>query len=120
MNPKNKSILYLEDDILIAQSFHRLLTLFFKKVVHCTNGCEGLEKYHKNKFDIIITDINMPMMNGIEFARNIRNIDKYIPIFLHSSFQEKDVDLKGINITAYLKKPLSSKDFMNFIKQCEI
>lgn len=119
MNLKNKSILYLEDDVLIAQSLIRLLSLFFKKVVHCTNGCEGIEKYHKNKFDIILSDINMPLMNGIEFVENIRNIDKNIPIFLYSSFQKKDVDLEKINITAYFEKPLSSKKFMDFIQQCE-
>lgn len=117
MKPKNKYILYLEDDLLLANSVCRILSLFFKKVVHCTNGCDGLNEYHKNKFDLILSDINMPMMNGIEFAKRIRSIDEQIPIFLHSSFQKKDVNFEGVDITDYFEKPLGLKDFRDFIQQ---
>lgn len=119
MEIKNKSILYLEDDLQIANSFSRVISLFFTKIVHCKNGYEGLDVYNKNKFDLILSDINMPIMNGLEFIKNIRKLDKKIPIFLFTSCEKKDFDFEKLEINGYLQKPLALKEFMDFIKEFE-
>lgn len=119
MEIKNKSILYLEDDLQIANSFSRVISLFFTKIVHCKNGYEGLDVYNKYKFDLILSDINMPIMNGLEFIKNIRKLDKKIPIFLVTSREKKDFDFEKLEINGYLQKPLALKEFMDFIKEFE-
>lgn len=59
----------------------------------------------------------MPVMNGIDFVKNIRKVNKEIPIFLVSSLHPKDLDFKELEINGYFQKPLPLNEFMNFIKE---
>ena len=66
------NLLYVEDDIEIAQTFMHYLSKFFKRVVHAKNGKEGLALYKNEDFAIIITDIQMPEMNGLDMSFEIK------------------------------------------------
>jgi len=110
INPylKNLTCLYVEDDELIRESFLLMIKRYFKEVFVAENGEEGLELYKKYKPDIIISDIRMPKMNGIEMAKKIKesNPDAYI-IFI-TAFSDSDY-LKAaieLGVEGYLNKPI--------------
>ena len=69
---KNYRVLYVEDDIDVGRTFAAFLENLFAEVVTAVNGKEGLERYREGAFEIVITDINMPVMNGIEMLRTIK------------------------------------------------
>ncbi|MDY0052223.1 MAG: response regulator, partial [Aliarcobacter sp.] len=107
---KNISILYVEDENDVREFTSRLLTSLLKNVYSARDGQEGLELYkeNSNNIDLIITDINMPRMNGITMCEKIREQDKEIPIVITSahndiSFLRKAID---IGISTYAMKPI--------------
>ena len=82
------TVLYVEDDIEIREELESFFSFRVKELFVAENGSEGLELYKKHQPDIVVTDINMPLMNGIEMLKHIRAIDKNTPvnssiIFLH-------------------------------------
>jgi putative two-component system response regulator len=66
------SVLYVEDDSALRQTTARLLASFFASIETAENGMEGLNKYKKGSYDLILTDINMPVMNGVKMAEQIK------------------------------------------------
>ena len=73
---KNQRVLFVEDEELAREKLGKLLGKLFKEVVLASNGLEGLEKYEKSKItnekiDLIISDINMPIMNGLEMLEKL-------------------------------------------------
>ena len=72
---KSISVLYVEDDKETREQFEDIFTLFFKEIKSTKNGQEALEIYNKKQYDIIITDLTMPLMNGIDLISEILKID---------------------------------------------
>ena len=87
---KHNSILYVEDNVDIADE----IAFFLKEKVETLwiayDGEEGLALYEKYKPDLIITDIQMPKMNGIEMIKKIRTTDSYVPIIITTAFNESE------------------------------
>ena len=106
---KNFNVLYVEDSFSVQQQTMKMLSSFFKSIEVANNGKVGLEIFEKNDFDLIITDIKMPLLDGIGFIEIIRNLDKKIPIIVLSAHDDKDYFLKSINagIDGYILKPYS-------------
>jgi len=100
-------ILIVEDD----KDLYRYAMLSLRnsgyEVVSATDGEEALEKLEENKFDLILTDIMMPKMDGFELAKSIRLIDKAIPIIFMSAKDDKVSKMFGysIGIDDYITKP---------------
>jgi DNA-binding response OmpR family regulator len=69
------SVLYVEDEQELANGVVTYLKKIFHKVEHASNGKIGLEKASKNHYDIIISDIMMPFMNGLEMSRKIKELN---------------------------------------------
>lgn len=111
---KKSKILIVEDcptmQDLIATT---LKILGISDVTKAANGNEGLMIFKENHFDLIISDLEMPVMNGYEFIEKIRQIDSKIPIIVCSANRERrDIELahsKGAD--AYIKKPFGINDF---------
>jgi len=111
---ENKKILFVEDSPTISRIIHDLLSkIGYKKIVHAENGIDALKKIKNNNFDLIITDWNMPGMDGIELVSNLRSSDEYksIPIIMAST-NKTESDIKkafdsGIN--DYIIKPFSNQ-----------
>lgn len=76
------TILVVEDDPILNEELMELLAMFFKDVFSAKNGLEGFEKFQELQPDIILSDITMPKMNGVELSSNIRKIDKEQPIVI--------------------------------------
>lgn len=112
---KNYTILYVEDDETVANVMSHILHLFCAKFYRASNGQEGLELYHQHKPDIIITDISMPIMDGIEMIRTIRQSNKHIPIMINSAFSDQHYLLESIylGVDRYTVKPIRQDEFLD-------
>ena len=110
-NFKNLSILYVEDEKMIRQNAVEYLSRICDNVLEARNGVEALEVYKKHKPDIIISDIKMPKMNGLEFAAEIRKVDKSTPIIMVTAHTETHFLLKAVELQLikYVVKPVTSK-----------
>ena len=69
------SVLYVEDDEEISEMFVNYLKKLFKKVVHKTDGLQGLNCYKEQFFDLVITDVQMPVMDGLKMSFIIKEIN---------------------------------------------
>ena len=116
---QNLKVLYVEDDVDAREITTMLLEDFFDTIIVAKNGQEGLEKFEQNSIDIIITDINMPYMNGLEMAKKIRETDVEVPIIILSAHNEEDFFLQSIQIgiNGYLLKPIDMKQLSSTIFQ---
>ena len=124
---KKLSILYVEDDEMARNQLARTLNRLFKNVILANNGFDGLEKYIKAKkegikIDLILSDVNMPKLNGLEMLEEIRKIDNNIAIIYTTARTETEFLLKAIELHAdhYVIKPIHLQDVINKIqKVCE-
>lgn len=108
---KDLTILCVEDEDGVRDSLVEYLNKRFKTVYAAFNGEDGLEKYNQDHPDIIITDIQMPVMNGLEMSRIIRETDKDIPIIIVSAFNDISYLREAIEIGvgSYVSKPVDGR-----------
>lgn len=107
---KNITVLYVEDESVLQVGTTETLELFDINVICAQNGEEGLSTYKsmKDKIDLVLTDIKMPKLNGIDMIKGIREINKEIPVIITTAHQETNFLMKSIelNINAYVLKPI--------------
>ena len=105
---KSSKLLLAEDDKLVRESFGRLLSLYVDRVLFAEDGEEALILYKKEKPDILITDVKMPKLNGIELIKEIRKIDKNIPIVITSAYADREylLDAIKLSLVEYIIKPM--------------
>jgi len=106
----NISVLYVEDEKDVREFTAKLLGSLVKKVYSAENGLDGLEQFKENKDDIhlIVSDINMPKMDGLEMCAEIKKINKEIPIVITSAHNDPNFLKKAINVgvSTYAMKPI--------------
>ncbi|MDX1294650.1 MAG: response regulator [Sulfurimonadaceae bacterium] len=109
---KKFTILLVDDEIDIQNALGTLLKMWTPNVLIAGNGEEGLKLYEEEKPDIIITDIRMPVMNGLEMIRKIRQSDINIPIIITTAFDEGAYlfEAMEMHVDRYLLKPIVKKD----------
>ena len=115
---KNLTILYAEDEDQTRENYTNYLKRYFKEVYCACNGEEALELYKEKKPDIMLLDINMPKINGLDLCKQIRQKDKITRIIILTAHLEQDKLLFAaeLNLTKYLPKPISRvqlKDSLN-------
>jgi two-component system, cell cycle response regulator len=107
---KNISILYVEDENDVREFTSKLLTSLLRKVYTAKDGQEGLDIYKENHTDIdlIISDINMPRMNGLTMCEKIKEINKDIPLVITSAHNDTNFLKKAIEVgvSTYAMKPI--------------
>ncbi|MEA2091414.1 MAG: response regulator, partial [Campylobacterota bacterium] len=69
------TVLYVEDEDSTRNQISQILKLFFKEVVVCENGFEALQSYKQNSTDLVITDLTMPKMSGLEMVKKIKEFN---------------------------------------------
>jgi len=110
----NFSILYIEDDRLTQRIIVSVLEKYFNKIFVANDGIEGIELYHKKRPDIILSDISMPNLNGIEMIETIKQYNPKQKIVLFTGYNDLDYLKKAINIGVdkYILKPLDTKKML--------
>lgn len=121
---KNLTILYVEDDNLARTQLSKTLKRLFKDVIQASNGEEGYKLYLEAKkenitVDLILSDINMPKMNGVEFLEKVREKDKEIPFIFTTARSETEYLTKAIELNAnyYALKPIDIDDIIQRIQE---
>ena len=117
---KNIKILYVEDDEIARENGVEYLENFFETIYEASDAIIALQLYEKHKPDIIITDIQMPKLNGLEFVKRIRQKDKKTQIIVITAFCDRDYLLKAIELqlVKYLVKPVREKEFEEALFLC--
>lgn len=95
---ENFTLLYIEDDLDAQERMKMMLEDDVKEFFQAYNGEEGLRVYEEKKPDIILTDINMPVLDGLSMAKEIKQKDKQQPIIVMSAFDDRKTLLEAINI----------------------
>ncbi|PHO09207.1 MULTISPECIES: response regulator transcription factor [Malaciobacter] len=110
-------LLFVEDDELLRKSYSIYLEELFDEIIEAADGKEGLEMYYKHKPDIIMLDISMPFINGMDVVKEIRKEDKDVTIIVLSAHSDKAYlfDAIELNIFKYLVKPLPRSLFKESI-----
>lgn len=106
-NLKNFTLLYAEDDKSVQKEMLEYFESYFKKVYLANDGKEALELYKKHKPEVLILDIYMPHLNGLELTQYIRENDHKTKIVLMTAFSKESLMLEAINanINYYIIKP---------------
>ena len=119
---KSLTVLYVEDDIVVVQNMKKILDKFFDKIIFAMDGQEGLEKFKSNQIDIIISDINMPHLSGINMLKEIKKTNIKVPAMLITAHQELGYyeDAMELNVDAYLNKPIDIDKLIEKIKDVSI
>jgi DNA-binding response OmpR family regulator len=108
---KDKNALYIEDEQDVLTNISKLLKKFFNNFYTASSAEEAIEIFEDNKIDLLLVDIELPKMNGIDFIRHIRKSAKNIPIVVISAYTKTDYLLQSIelNLDKYIVKPLTSR-----------
>ena len=114
---KDLTLLYVEDNEQLKNIKLEMFNEIFKKVVYAENGYEGLMKYQNESFDLVITDINMPVMDGLEMVEKIQKIDPSQVVIVLSAYAEIEylTKLSKLNVFCFLTKPVDMKNILQKI-----
>ena len=112
-------ILYVEDEENIREEMLEILQLDYDDIQVATNGQEGLAMYKEFHPDLIISDIQMPIMDGTHMSKEILSIDADAKIILITAFNEKAYleEAKRIGVKSYINKPVNIKEFFEKIEE---
>ena len=105
---KHLNILYIEDEKAIRENLTKALKLLVNNVFSLENNSMALTILNENRIDLIITDINLPNKNGIDFIKEIKKMGYDIPVILLSAYTDKDYLLEAtkLKLVDYLVKPI--------------
>ncbi|MGB3962728.1 MAG: response regulator, partial [Sulfurimonas sp.] len=118
---KELSLLYVEDEADVRETTTTLLKNYFDRVVVAKNGEEGLLFYEESLqtkvFDIVITDINMPRLSGVEMAKKMKSLHEEQVVIFVSAHHEKDFLLEAIKlgVNYYIIKPIDLAELSNVL-----
>jgi signal transduction histidine kinase len=103
------TLLLVEDNDGIREELLFNIGFWFHEVIEARNGLEGIKQFQSHKIDLIITDIKMPRLNGIEMVKEIRKVNQEVPIIFQTAFSENEFLFKAINMSVqgYVIKPIN-------------
>jgi len=105
---KDLNVLYVEDDENLRNETETLFKMLFKNIDTAEDGTVGLKKFNDDFYDLVISDVNMPKMNGIEMSKNIREINSEQKIIIVSAHDESHIliDLIQTGANGFILKPM--------------
>jgi len=118
MDLETKTILLADDEEEIREDLALFLEYSGYQILQARNGKEAYQLYKENVFDLIITDIEMPKLNGLELVESIRQEDQEVPILIISGYSDKDKLLRAIklNLVDYIIKPFTRDIMLSTVK----
>ena len=119
-----KKILVIDDEELVTESLKKLLKKSGYDVEIAKNGNEAIEKVRDENFDLIVSDIRMPDLDGVEVIKMIREYLKLknrpvVPEILMTGFASKEnlEEAQKLKVADYLYKPFNIRDFLEIVKK---
>lgn len=115
---KQIRLLYVEDDESVMEVFARGIKRKVDELYIASDGQEGFDKYLEFKPDMIITDLKMPVMTGLEMIAKIRQIDTNIPIIVTSADDQSSTldEATDLSINGYITKPIDKKKLFDVME----
>ena len=111
------TLLYAEDDLQSRKNYAFVLEEYFSEVYLAEDGREALDIYHEKKPDVLLLDISMPFINGLDVAKAVRTTNKDIPIIMLTAHAEQEKLLTAIplGLSKYLLKPINDKSLIETV-----
>ncbi len=121
---KTLTLLYVEDELSLQEDICQNIGPFVQKIIRASNGKEGLELFiqHRAEIDLIVSDILMPKMNGIEMITAIRELDTEIPVIYTTAFNDSTYMKETIeqSIITYILKPIDIELLLKGIQKASL
>ena len=121
---KDITVLYAEDSKMMRMQTTEFLEKYFKKVIVAEDGLEGYNKFveHEKEIDIIVSDIVMPNMTGLEMVSKIRETHKHIPCLMATSIIDPEAFVTAIdlNVSGYIIKPVDYDKMLEKLKDISL
>jgi DNA-binding response OmpR family regulator len=119
---ENKSVLYAEDENGIRENVTQILELFFEKVYVAKDGKEACEIYDEYRPDVVMVDICMPHVDGLDVISYIRKSDRKTPVIVLSAHRDEQRLWRAVEqkITKYLTKPFDKNMLMEALRVCAL
>lgn len=113
------NVLAVDDSAIMRNLVKQALEGAGHTAILGSDGREGLELFEQNTVDVVVTDINMPVMDGIELIYAIRRVNKKVPVLALTSESDKDMREKGVEAGAngWIIKPFQPAQFVDIIRQ---
>jgi CheY-like chemotaxis protein len=115
-NLKQVTLLYVEDEDIARLSIGGFLRRYMGELLLASNGNEGLQLYQEKRPAVVITDLEMPVMNGMEMIRRIRALDHEIPIIITTAYNDDAHYCPEADLT--ILKPISFMELLQAVKDC--
>ncbi|MCB5253763.1 MAG: response regulator [Candidatus Cloacimonadaceae bacterium] len=118
--PDRRKILIVDDSIAIVNSLEAILGVSGYQVETAYNGSDALRKIHQNNYDLVICDIEMPGISGLEFLSRVReDFDDNLDVILMTGYLEHDYFIEAIRLGAsdFIRKPIDTKQMINSIRE---
>lgn len=115
---KQLTILIVDDDRTTSSILKHMLSPYANSILNAKDGMEGLQFYQAYQPDIILSDINMPRMNGLDMVERIREVNEEVKIALFTDFEKRDILVKAIQlgVNQFLSKPFDQKSFSKIMQ----
>ncbi|AXX92355.1 response regulator [Malaciobacter molluscorum LMG 25693] len=118
---KNLTVLYVEDEQDIRNNLQSCFSSMFKKCITAKDGKEGFNKFmkHQNEIDVIITDLNMPHIDGINMIKKIKSINHKIACIITTAYSDKQYLIDSINygVNHYILKPFKIESLLREVEK---
>ncbi len=117
---KDMNLLYVDDNYQLCETNVSFFKDIFKEVDYALDGVEALKFYKKKRYDLVITDINMPKLNGLALIKEIQKIQPEQSIIIVSAYSEIAYlsQINDCKIEYFLTKPVDTKEMMEMIFEC--
>ncbi len=118
---RDKSVLYVEDDEVVLKNISKLLKNYFKVVHTASDGQKGYDIFINEDIDLLLVDVELPRLNGINLIKEIRKSDQDIPVVIISAYTKTDYLLESVELKLdkYVVKPFTSKKLHSLLKKLD-
>jgi DNA-binding NtrC family response regulator len=124
LKPQGKSIprvLIIDDDDLVRTLLFDFLNTRGYEVTVASSGIEGLEKLKHSLFDIVITDLKMPEMDGLTLTKKIKEMKREIEIIVVTGYGTTDAEVEAMQsgVSGFLRKPFRLEDILGMLEKVQ-
>ena len=113
---KLQTVLYVEDEEIARTSIGTFLRRYVGELLLAANGREGLDLYQESRPSVVITDLEMPIMNGMEMIRRIRALDQSIPIIITTAYDDEAHQCPDAD--RVILKPILFTNLLQAVQEC--